>query len=100
MTWHKLALYGFVLSIGTSIVNEVALKPFFDDPRPKESANKEQDKVTKQWKMKPGMPSGHVLNATTILTWALLEVAFRGSSWHHHYMRNFKWLTFIALLMA
>lgn len=95
ITRHFILLYGLIVSLVTSLVNEVGLKPFFNDPRPLESANRHADGSSK-----PGMPSGHVLNATTIMVWAVLEVAFRGPGFDDHPHLTTEWLAFIFLLMG
>lgn len=97
---HFLGLYGFLVSIVTSLLNELVFKPIVKDPRPVESANKFKDPSDGVWKMKPGMPSGHVLNATTIMVWALLEIAFKGPGYHKHMYTTLEWLAFILVLMA
>jgi hypothetical protein len=95
ITRHFVLLYGLIVSVVTSLVNEVGLKPFFNDPRPLESANRHAD-----GSMKPGMPSGHVLNATTIMVWAALEVALSGPGFDDHPRLTEGWLIFILLLMG
>lgn len=99
ITRRFIPLFGLCLSLGVSIINEVILKPILKDPRPRLSANKEQDH-TGRWVMKPGMPSGHVLNATVLLVWAVLEVAFKGPGLHDHADITIKWFAIIFLLMA
>lgn len=73
-----IAFYGLAVSAVVTVLNEVVLKPIVKDPRPEGSANRKYNEITKKWEMKPGMPSGHVLNATTTMVWCLLEVALRG----------------------
>lgn len=99
ITRHFITLYGFMVSIITSLVNEVVFKPIVNDPRPVESANKIRDPETGKMKMKPGMPSGHVLNAVTILVWASLEVAVRGPGIKHP-ITCAEWMIAIFVLMA
>merc|ERR1712136_693604 len=70
-------LYGFLpwiipWAIVTTLVNEF-LKRLIDQPRPQRSANRMLD-----GRPMPGMPSGHVLNSTTLMTWAMLEILFDG----------------------
>lgn len=96
---HRLGIYGFCVCIVASILNELIFKPIVKDPRPVESANKFRDKDGKM-KMKPGMPSGHVLNATTTMVWATLEVAFRGPGFNRHFYTTLEWLAFIFILMG
>eukprot|EP00441_Pelagodinium_beii_P038363 CAMPEP_0197628464 /NCGR_PEP_ID=MMETSP1338-20131121/6767_1 /TAXON_ID=43686 ORGANISM="Pelagodinium beii, Strain RCC1491" /NCGR_SAMPLE_ID=MMETSP1338 /ASSEMBLY_ACC=CAM_ASM_000754 /LENGTH=310 /DNA_ID=CAMNT_0043199445 /DNA_START=45 /DNA_END=977 /DNA_ORIENTATION=+ len=73
-----MAFYSLVLSLVVTILNEVVLKPILKQPRPDRSANRKYNEKTKKWEMKPGMPSGHVMNASTTLVWCLLEVTLRG----------------------
>mmetsp|Transcript_147589 Transcript_147589/g.411087 ORF Transcript_147589/g.411087 Transcript_147589/m.411087 type:complete len:269 (+) Transcript_147589:63-869(+) len=94
-----LGLYGFCVSIVATIMNELIFKPIVKDPRPVESANKFKDKDG-QMKMKPGMPSGHVLNATTIMVWSFLEVVCRGPGFHENLVITLEWLLFIFVIMA
>lgn len=99
VTRRFIPLYGLCLSISVSLINEVILKPIVRDPRPRLSANREQDSTGK-WAMKPGMPSGHVLNSTVLLVWALLEVAFKGPGLEEHPDITIKWFLVIILLMG
>lgn len=63
--------FGFAMALICVIINELVFKPIIRDPRPKESANKYKDGT-----MKPGMPSGHVLNAGTLFVWSFLELLY------------------------
>jgi hypothetical protein len=97
----KIGLYGFSVSITCMIMNELIFKPIVKDPRPTKSANKFLDKEDNTWKMKPGMPSGHVLNATTIMIWSLMEVALKGPGYDaEHIVQTECWLAGILVLMA
>jgi len=98
---QKIGLYGFAVSITCMIMNELIFKPIVKDPRPTRSANKFLDKNDNKWKMKPGMPSGHVLNATTIMIWSLMEVSLKGPGWDvDHFIQTELWLLGIVVLMA
>jgi len=98
---HRLPLYGFAVSITCMIMNELIFKPIVKAPRPTKSANKFLDKRDNTWKMKPGMPSGHVLNATTIMIWSLMEVALRGPGYDPaHFIQTEYWFLGIVVLMA
>lgn len=93
-------IYGIVISLVTSLANEVIFKPIVNDPRPLVSANRHQDHDGR-WVMKPGMPSGHVLNASCIMVWALLEVSLRGPGFSEE--KSFltsSWIVAIVILMA
>jgi len=63
--------FGFFLALSCTIANELFFKPLANDPRPIQSANK-----TKAGTPTHGMPSGHVLNAYTLMIWSSLEVIF------------------------
>jgi len=78
VTRKFIAFYGLVISAFVTVLNEVVLKPILKQPRPSHSANKKFNEKTEKWEMKPGMPSGHVLNASVTLVWCLLEVTLRG----------------------
>jgi hypothetical protein len=91
-TRHFILIYGLIVSLVTSGVNEVGLKPLCNDPRPIESANREADGT-----LKPGMPSGHVLNAIAIMVWSLLEVLLRGPDEPGLEM---EWIIFIVVMMG
>lgn len=78
VTRRFMPLYGLLVSGVVTCLNELILKPIFKQPRPSGSANRKFDEKTQKWEMKEGMPSGHVLNATTMLVWCVLEVALRG----------------------
>jgi len=96
VTRHFLSLWAIGISLSTMIVNEVLLKPIIRDPRPKQSANKHSDGT-----MKHGMPSGHVLNATSIMVWALLETSLRGPGLdERHRPLSCGFLILIMVLMA
>lgn len=92
-TWHFIYLFGPLMSCVLAIINEGILKKVFNEPRPKESANKHKD-----GSMKPGMPSGHVLNATSIMVWALLEVYYKGPGLHKHQTLTMDWLVVILFV--
>ncbi|CAJ1433164.1 unnamed protein product [Effrenium voratum] len=73
-----IAFYGVAMSAVVTLLNEAFLKPIVKDPRPRGSANRKFNEKTKKWEMKPGMPSGHVMNASSTMAWCVLEVALRG----------------------
>jgi len=100
VTQRFIPVFAFVMSIVTSLINEVIFKPLLKDPRPTRSAHRHLGKDGK-WEMKPGMPSGHVLNATCILVWAVLEVGLRGPGFDHdHSFLTAGWIVAIIVLMA
>jgi len=61
--------FGFILALICTILNELLFKPLANDPRPIQTANKKKDGTPTH-----GMPSGHVLNAFTLMIWSTLEV--------------------------
>mmetsp|Transcript_10985 Transcript_10985/g.19877 ORF Transcript_10985/g.19877 Transcript_10985/m.19877 type:complete len:272 (+) Transcript_10985:59-874(+) len=70
---HYFSAFGTYLSTSLAVVNECILKPLIKQDRPKQSANRYKD-----GRIKPGMPSGHVLNAVSLMVWGLLEVTWEG----------------------
>uniref|UniRef100_A0A7S1AJ56 Phosphatidic acid phosphatase type 2/haloperoxidase domain-containing protein n=1 Tax=Noctiluca scintillans TaxID=2966 RepID=A0A7S1AJ56_NOCSC len=93
---HFMALFGLLASVFVSLLNEFCLKALINDPRPRQSANKRLD-----GSMKPGMPSGHVLNSATLMTWSLLEVCLNGPGMDSkHEALTMGWLVFILILMV
>jgi len=95
ITWHFIVLYGLCINIFASILNEAILKPILKQPRPKQTANRKPD-----GSIKPGMPSGHVFNASAIMVWALMEVYFQGPGLEEHAKLSYYWIGAIALLMG
>merc|ERR1719265_2685384 len=83
------------MSLVLALINEAMLKPILGQPRPAETGH-----LDAEGKPKNGMPSGHVLNATSIMVYSLLEVAFRGPGLHEHEQATITWLVVIFLLMA
>lgn len=95
VTWHFIYIYGVLISLVLALINEVILKKIFNQPRPPQSANKKEDGT-----MKPGMPSGHVLNSTTIMVWSLMEVGLAGPGLEGpDEQLTMMWLAIIFLLM-
>ncbi len=85
---HKFVwFYGTALTAFVFILTEFLLKPYFNEPRPMETANKYPD-----GRIKPGMPSGHCTNGFCLATWILLEVVFQETiPW------NFFWAVVAAM---
>jgi hypothetical protein len=98
-TWHFLPLYGIAMSIVCAVINEAILKPILKQPRPSCTAHRYKDGPN-AGKPKDGMPSGHVLNATTIMVWACLEVALKGPGLAEGQQLTITWLVIILALMA
>lgn len=65
-------LFGFCIALGFALVNEFVTKPLCKKTMDVKITNRPPESVCK----KPGMPSGHVMNAYTLMFWLLLEVAF------------------------
>eukprot|EP00747_Dinoflagellata_sp_TGD_P168733 gnl/TRDRNA2_/TRDRNA2_195835_c0_seq1.p1 gnl/TRDRNA2_/TRDRNA2_195835_c0~~gnl/TRDRNA2_/TRDRNA2_195835_c0_seq1.p1 ORF type:complete len:261 (+),score=35.86 gnl/TRDRNA2_/TRDRNA2_195835_c0_seq1:67-783(+) len=99
ITRHFITLYTLVASLVVMVLNEGILKPVLKQPRPPETANRYPDGSVKH-----GMPSGHVLNATTIMVYLLCEVAVRGAGYEpmdqDHGILTIEWLVAILLLMG
>lgn len=99
-----ISLYGCLVCVIVSLVNEVILKPLIKDPRPPETANyrvvKGEPGQPDVRTVKEGMPSGHVLNATTVMMWALLEVSIRGPGYDADLGLTVGWVCFILCLMG
>jgi len=93
-TWHFIYIYGVMISIVLAIINEGILKKIFNEGRPTRSANKNADGT-----MKHGMPSGHVLNSTSIMLWSFLEVYLKGPGLAEHQKLTMTWLGAIVALM-
>lgn len=100
VTRRFIFMFGICMSLIAVLINEALLKPLFDEPRPLASANRHQCPTTKKFKMKPGMPSGHVMNATCVMVWATLEVAFECVHCVGTDALTTKWLIGIVLVMA
>jgi len=100
ITRRFMPLYGLLVSGVVTCLNELILKPIFKDPRPSGSANRKFNEKTQKWEMKEGMPSGHVLNATTMLVWCLLEVALRGPGFDEQPVITWNLILIIVLCTA
>lgn len=100
ITRRFIAFYGLAVSGIISALNEGVFKPIVKDPRPSASANRKFNEQTNKWEMKEGMPSGHVLNATTMLVWCTLEVAFRGPGFDDHPVISWQLILIIVLTTA
>lgn len=92
MSIYAICIYGFITPL-----NEAILKPLLHQPRPQETANKYPD-----GRIKPGMPSGHVYNATGLMVWATLEVALSGPGYSTPEATRLteEWLAAIFFLMG
>jgi len=100
ITRRFMAFYGLVVSGIISALNEGVFKPILKDPRPSGSANRKFNEQTKKWEMKEGMPSGHVLNATTMLVWCILEIALRGPGFDDQPLITWNFIILIVVTTA
>lgn len=62
-------LYGLLISIGFALINETITKQICRRVLDKKITNRPPEAVCNH----PGMPSGHVMNAFTLMTWCFLE---------------------------
>lgn len=62
-------LYGLLIAIGFAIINETLTKQICRRALSTDITNRPPEAVCKH----PGMPSGHVMNAYTLMTWCFLE---------------------------
>lgn len=93
-TWHFVYLYGVLISLVLVCINEGGLKKACDQPRPDRTAHRDKD-----GKPKHGMPSGHVLNSTSLMVWSFLEVFMRGPGMADEQTLTETWLVAIFLAM-
>lgn len=70
---HLFSTWGMLIVIFCFLLNEFILKPILKQPRPIKTANKYPD-----GSIKPGMPSGHVYNASALMVWLLCEIVHSG----------------------
>lgn len=82
--------YGISIAVGFALVNETITKQICKRLLPKELTDRPAEAVCKH----PGFPSGHVMNAYTIMIWCLLEVIFNKNTLHTD------WLLIILVVMA
>mmetsp|Transcript_35435 Transcript_35435/g.81061 ORF Transcript_35435/g.81061 Transcript_35435/m.81061 type:complete len:253 (-) Transcript_35435:137-895(-) len=95
---RDIGFYGILLSVVLAIINEGILKPVCKQERPPQTANRyKPGPGEERGKIKHGMPSGHVMNATTIMWWSLLEVALAGPE---DEVLKARWCALIWLLMG
>lgn len=93
---HMFAMYALFICLFCFILNEFILKPILKQPRPKKTANKYPDGT-----IKPGMPSGHVYNASALMVWLLCEVVGSGPGYEQKHLPTFfSWLALILVLMG
>mmetsp|Transcript_56077 Transcript_56077/g.119390 ORF Transcript_56077/g.119390 Transcript_56077/m.119390 type:complete len:265 (-) Transcript_56077:126-920(-) len=82
-------LYGLCIAVGFAIVNEAITKRICRKLLPESITNRPPEAVCNH----PGMPSGHVMNAYTLMIWCLLEAAL--DEFIHP-----EWLIIILLVMG
>jgi hypothetical protein len=92
---HFMSIYAVCITLFVTVLNEGILKPILKQPRPKQTANRYAD-----GRIKPGMPSGHVFNAGSLMVWATLEVAVRGPGYEEDRRKlTAGWLALVLALM-
>lgn len=93
---HLFSTWGLLIIIFCFILNEFILKPILKQPRPAKTANKYPD-----GRIKPGMPSGHVYNASALMVWLLCEVVHDGPGFDNdHISVTVRYLLYVILLMG
>jgi hypothetical protein len=93
---HMFEVYALLICAFCALLNEGVLKPILKQPRPFKTANKHADGT-----IKPGMPSGHVYNASALMVWLLCEVLGSGPGYDKaHLPKIFVYLTATLVLMG
>jgi hypothetical protein len=93
---HLFPVYALLICVFCFILNEFILKPILKQPRPIKTANKYPDGT-----IKPGMPSGHVYNASALMVWLLCEILGSGPGYDkEHLPQLLEYLTVVLVLMA
>lgn len=82
-------LCGITIAASFALVNELITKQICKRVLPETVTKRPPEAVCKH----PGMPSGHVMNAYTLMTWCFLEAAF-------DQVIHFEWLLLIVLVMG
>mmetsp|Transcript_63312 Transcript_63312/g.182086 ORF Transcript_63312/g.182086 Transcript_63312/m.182086 type:complete len:264 (-) Transcript_63312:224-1015(-) len=82
-------MFGLCIAVGFALVNEVIIKQVCKRVLPAQLTNRPPEAVCKH----PGMPSGHVMNAYTLMVWCFLEAALDK-------MVHPEWLFVIALVLG
>eukprot|EP00929_Paragymnodinium_shiwhaense_P116319 TRINITY_DN85771_c0_g1_i1.p2 TRINITY_DN85771_c0_g1~~TRINITY_DN85771_c0_g1_i1.p2 ORF type:complete len:279 (-),score=56.80 TRINITY_DN85771_c0_g1_i1:80-916(-) len=82
--------YGLAIAASFALVNETITKKLFKKFAPESITSRPAEAVCKH----PGMPSGHVMNAYTLMIWCLLEALFDSTALHP------EWLVLILLIMG
>lgn len=81
--------FGICIAVGFALVNELVTKQICKRTLPKSITDRPEEAVCKH----PGMPSGHVMNAYTLMVWCFLEAAFSEIVYP-------EWLVVIVLVMG
>lgn len=81
--------FGICIAAGFALVNELITKQICKRTLPASITNRPPEAVCKH----PGMPSGHVMNAYTLMVWCFLEAAFDTTVYP-------EWLLVIILIMG
>mmetsp|Transcript_76822 Transcript_76822/g.221990 ORF Transcript_76822/g.221990 Transcript_76822/m.221990 type:complete len:254 (+) Transcript_76822:109-870(+) len=82
-------VFGLSIAIGFALVNELIIKQVCKKVLPASITSRPPEAVCKH----PGMPSGHVMNAYTLMVWCFLEAALDT-------MVHFEWLVMIILVLG
>lgn len=88
-TYHLFPCFGLGVAVTFAVVNEAITKQVCKLVLGKQLTSRPAEAVCK----KPGMPSGHVMNSYTLMTWTFLEVVTDT-------VINIDWLIIIILLNA
>lgn len=81
--------YGLCIAVGFALVNELITKQICKRVLPATITNRPPEAVCKH----PGMPSGHVMNAQTIMVWVFLEALMDESIY-------VEWLLIIVMILG
>jgi len=81
--------FGLCIAAGFALVNEAVTKQICKRVLPEDITNRPPEAVCNH----PGMPSGHVMNAYTLMVWCLLEVVL------DRQMIHLEWVGIVCLVM-
>lgn len=82
-------LFGLCIAGGFALINETVTKQICKRTLPASITDRPPEAVCRH----PGMPSGHVMNAYTLMVWCLLEACL--CKWVH-----FEWVVIILVVMG
>lgn len=84
---RRFPLFGISMAVGFAIGNELVTKQICKRFLSPEVCSRPAESVCKH----PGMPSGHVMNAYTLMVWVLLEAIFDS-------LPHFEWLLIVVAI--